>query len=96
MSDILRDFKSREPSSYVVLEQAEKADVIGQANIASLLYLVSAKKPCGIFVGFFRGKDFEKIQDALKSIGGLYVPLTDIGKAISAIFQSIKAVAVSA
>jgi hypothetical protein len=96
MSDILGDFKSRDPSSYVVLEQEQKADIVGQVNIASLLYMVSVKKPCGIFVGRFRGKDFNQIQETLRAIGGLYRMLTDIGKAISEIFQSIKAVSVSA
>jgi phage-related minor tail protein len=96
MGDIAGDFRSRQPSSYVVLEQTEKTDIIGQVNIASLLYLISTKKPCGIFLGRFKGRAVDEIQSILASIGGLYRMLTDVGKAISEIFQSIKATARSA
>jgi hypothetical protein len=95
MSDILGDFRSRKPSSYVVLGQEEKADLIVQVNIPALLYSISAKRPCGIFVGRFNGKDFNRIEETLAKIGGLYRMLSDIGKAISEIFQSIKAAAIS-
>ncbi|HPM42898.1 MAG TPA: hypothetical protein PLV52_03635, partial [Candidatus Omnitrophota bacterium] len=97
MKDIAKDLQENKESgaSYVIADKKTFVKNVGEINIASLMRSVTIGRPCLIAFGEFRPDAFEDIEKAITALGGFFL-ITDVAKAISQIFQSIKAVSISA
>lgn len=105
LADVKADMGHELAPAYVALnglteqEQKDKFKTnIVMLNAASLRRAISDKRPSFTGLGVFDENKFTDIKDIrtiLAGLGGLFTMVTDVGKAISQIFQAIKATAIS-